>query len=60
MSESAPDKRRPLFPVIALAPCGLVIGQPGFIRGGKPVVLPILALLLNGVIFITAVINLPR
>jgi hypothetical protein len=39
---------------------GLVTGQIGLIRGEKPLVIPVLALLLNGVIFVTAILIVPR
>ena len=46
--------------MVALVLTGLVTGQIGLIRGEKPVALPILALLLNGVIFMTAIVIFPR
>ena len=46
--------------LVALVLTGLITGQIGLIRGEKPLVLPILALLLNGIIFIAAVVLIPR
>jgi hypothetical protein len=46
--------------MIALLLSGLITGQIGLIRGEKPRVLPILALLLNGSIFVAALILFPR
>lgn len=46
--------------IVALLLSGLVTGQIGLIRGEKPLALPVLALLLNGCLFIAVVINLPR
>ena len=46
--------------LVALLLSGLITGQIGLVRGEKPVALPILALLLNGAIFITVIVHLPR
>ena len=46
--------------LVALELTGLVTGQIGLIRGEKPAALPVLALLLNGVIFVSAFLFIPR
>lgn len=46
--------------LVALVLTGLVTGQIGLIRGEKPVAITVLALLLNGVIFVTAILIVPR
>jgi len=46
--------------LVALVLAGLITGQIGLIRGEKPRALPILALLLNGIIFIAASVLIPR
>lgn len=46
--------------MIALLLSGMITGQIGLIRGEKPAAIPILALFVNGVIFITAIILFPR
>ncbi len=46
--------------LVALVLTGLITGQIGLIRGEKPLVLPILALLLNGIVFIAAIALIPR
>ena len=46
--------------MVALLLSGLVTGQIGLVRGEKPIAIPVLALLLNGVIFIAVITHLPR
>ena len=46
--------------IVALMLSGLVTGQIGLIRGEKPVALPVLALLINGMMFIAVIVNIPR
>lgn len=45
--------------LVALLLSGLITGQIGLIRGERPIALPILALLMNGGIFIAVVVQLP-
>ena len=46
--------------IVALMLSGLVSGQIGLIRGEKPVALPVLALIINGIMFIAVIVNIPR
>ncbi len=46
--------------IVALMLSGLVTGQIGLIRGEKPVTLPVVALLINGMMFIAVIVNIPR
>lgn len=46
--------------LVALTLAGLVSGQIGLIRGEKPLAISLLALVLNGAIFITAIVVVPR
>lgn len=46
--------------MVAVLLSGVVTGQIALARGEKPLVLPVLALLLNGAIFIAVVILIPR
>ena len=46
--------------MVAMSLSGLITGQIGLIRGEKPLVMPILALVLNGAIFILIVTHIPR
>lgn len=46
--------------LVALLLSGLIMGQIGLIRGERPLALPVLALLLNGAIFVMAIITLAR
>ncbi len=44
---------------VALVLSGLVTGQIGLIRGEKPLALPVLALIINGIMFIAVIVNIP-
>jgi len=46
--------------IVALMLSGLVSGQMGLIRGEKPAALPVLALIINGIMFIAVIVNIPR
>jgi len=46
--------------MVALVLSGMITGQIGLIRGEKPVILPVMALALNGLVFIAAVVLFPR
>ena len=46
--------------IVALMLSGLVSGQIGLIRGEKPAALPVLALIINGIMFIAVIVNIPR
>ena len=46
--------------MVALVLSGLVTGQIGLIRGEKPIALPILALIFNGIMFIAVIVTIPR